>query len=82
MTLQKRDEITEKCTVYLSSKAWQKHFMNKGVLSFSIEIHEGYVQVSGLDNAGRNTASILLIDHDVVIKKLNSIYIPKFLTRV
>ena len=55
MTLQKRDEITEKCTVYLSSKAWQKHFMNKGVLSFSIEIHECIVIIEGLDDCGRCT---------------------------
>ena len=55
MTLQKRDEITEKCTVYLSSKAWQKHFMGSGSLTWSIEIHECIVIIEGLDDCGRCT---------------------------
>ena len=55
MTLQKRAEITKKCQVYLSSKAWQKHFMkwDKSVLSFSIEIHECCFIIEGLDDCGR-----------------------------
>tara|TARA_R100001082_G_C4354824_1_gene156329 strand:- start:1140 stop:1343 length:204 start_codon:yes stop_codon:yes gene_type:complete len=63
---QQRDEITEKCAVYLSNEAWQKHFMRSVCSSWAIEIHESGAIIEGLDDCGRCRTRLLLPIETVV----------------